>query len=409
VKVLYVADGQSPHSVNWIRLLVDQGVEAHLVTSYPVDEGSLPVQSLHYLPWDFSATVRKGEKGSGFGAKEGKKSPLTRLRGGKAWQVLVNLRSALAPIVVKRQSRKLREIIQRVKPDMVHAMRLPYEGYMAAIAMKGIPVPLLISTWGNDFSLYAEKGGHLAKFTREAMARTDGLHPDCEKDLRLANNYGFDRNKPSAVLPGNGGIDPAVFYSGAKDLALLEELAIPVDAPLIVNPRGIKPYVRTDTFFAAIPKVLAQYSQAHFVGVAMADKPAIQENVEKFDCKDNTSFTRALTHKEMGRLLRSSSFILSLAEHDGTPNSVLESMACGAFPIVGDIESLREWIKDGENGLLVDPASPESTAAAVIRALADTALVDRASILNAKICERITRTAVGPKAIELYRKVARVE
>jgi glycosyltransferase involved in cell wall biosynthesis len=233
------------------------------------------------------------------------------------------------------------------------------------------------------------------------MARTDGLHPDCEKDLRLAENYGFDRNKPSAVLPGNGGIDPSVFYSGSKDLALLEELAIPADVHLIVNPRGIKPYVRTDTFFAAIPKVLAQYSRAHFVGVAMADKPAIQENVEKFNCKENTSFTRALSHREMGRLLRSS-------EHDGTPNSVLESMACGAFPIVGDIESLREWIKDGQNGLLVDPASPESTAAAVIRALSDPALVDSASILNAKICEQITRTAVGPKAIELYRKVARV-
>ena len=62
---------------------------------------------------------------------------------------------------------------------------------------------------------------------------------------------------------------------------------------------------------------------------------------------------------------------ISAAIHDGTPNSVLESMALGCVPVVGDIESLREWIVDGENGLLMNPNNPSSIATGILRALRD--------------------------------------
>jgi hypothetical protein len=45
--------------------------------------------------------------------------------------------------------------------------------------------------------------------------------------------------------------------------------------------------------------------------------------------------------------------VVSPAIHDGTPNSLLEGMACGCFPVAGDLESIREWITHGQNGLLV--------------------------------------------------------
>ena len=37
------------------------------------------------------------------------------------------------------------------------------------------------------------------------------------------------------------------------------------------------------------------------------------------------------------------------------PEAILEAMALGCFPIAGDIESVREWITPGVNGILVDP------------------------------------------------------
>ena len=44
---------------------------------------------------------------------------------------------------------------------------------------------------------------------------------------------------------------------------------------------------------------------------------------------------------------------VSTSLHDGTSVSLLEAMGSGAFPIVTDIPSNREWIHHGQNGFLV--------------------------------------------------------
>jgi glycosyltransferase involved in cell wall biosynthesis len=40
-------------------------------------------------------------------------------------------------------------------------------------------------------------------------------------------------------------------------------------------------------------------------------------------------------------------------------------MASGCFPIAGDIQSIREWISHGVNGLLVNPNDPSALALAI--------------------------------------------
>jgi glycosyltransferase involved in cell wall biosynthesis len=40
-------------------------------------------------------------------------------------------------------------------------------------------------------------------------------------------------------------------------------------------------------------------------------------------------------------------------------------MACGCYPVVGDIESLREWITPGVNGSLIDPGDVKALRMAV--------------------------------------------
>ena len=75
------------------------------------------------------------------------------------------------------------------------------------------------------------------------------------------------------------------------------------------------------------------------------------------------------SQEKMAELFRQSQIHLSITTHDGTPNSLLEAMASGCFPIAGDIESLREWIIPGVNGSLVDPGDPAALAEAIINVL----------------------------------------
>jgi glycosyltransferase involved in cell wall biosynthesis len=78
-------------------------------------------------------------------------------------------------------------------------------------------------------------------------------------------------------------------------------------------------------------------------------------------------------------------------------------MACGCFPVVGDIESLREWITQGENGFLVDPADPQGLADAICEGLQSPKLRDQAQKKNARlIAERAEYHEAMRQATEFY-------
>lgn len=60
--------------------------------------------------------------------------------------------------------------------------------------------------------------------------------------------------------------------------------------------------------------------------------------------------------------------------YEGFGLPALEAMACGTLPIVSNVSSLPEVV--GEVGLQVDPADPDALAAAMLRALTDSAWRD---------------------------------
>jgi len=95
--------------------------------------------------------------------------------------------------------------------------------------------------------------------------------------------------------------------------------------------------------------------------------------------------------------------------HDGTPNTLLEGIACGCFPIAGDLESIREWITPNENGLLFDSNSPQSIADAIINAIENKNLRSKAAGLNQEIISvRAEYKQNMQRAEEFYKKVCQV-
>ncbi|MEW5939707.1 MAG: glycosyltransferase family 4 protein, partial [Chloroflexota bacterium] len=298
------------------------------------------------------------------------------------------IRHWLGPLTLPRAGRSFAYLVHRLQPDLVHAMRIPYEGMSAANA--GLRVPLIVSTWGNDFTLHADSTPLMRHHTRWTMAVADALHSDCERDVRLATQWGFDTSKPTLVTPGNGGIQTDVFHPPAR----------PVEAPVIFNPRGFRAYVRNDAFFLSIPLVLKEVPSAKFVCASMAGQPEALTWLDKLGIADSVQLLAPLPHEQIAEVYRSAQILVSPSTHDGTPNTLLEGMASGCFPIVGDLESIREWITDGENGLLIDPRNPSALAEAILEAIKNKDLRAKAAGLNREI--------IAARA-EYARNMARVE
>jgi glycosyltransferase involved in cell wall biosynthesis len=277
-------------------------------------------------------------------------------------------------------------------------MRIPYEGMMVASAFRNGDVVqntkklpcFLVSVWGNDFTLHATSTPLMAKQTRATMQIADALHTDCWRDQRLAFQWGFPSDHPAIVLPGSGGIDLDVFSPLSRDHAAGS------GEKIVINPRGVRAYIRNDVFFKAAKIVLKIAPELKFVCIGMAGDKGMVDYVESLGISANVDLLPKVPHSQMARLYQEALIAVSPSMHDGTPNTLLESMACGCFPIAGDIESLREWIIPGENGLLVDPSDPKALAQAIVTSLNDETLRLRAAQQNLQL---VSTKAAYPKVM----------
>lgn len=213
----------------------------------------------------------------------------------------------------------------------------------------------------------------MARATRQALHKSAALHCDCQRDARLAREWGFPIERPLWILPGNGGVDESVFRQGPSGLR--QQLGIPEGARLIVNPRGIREYVRTDIFFRALPEVLARLPDVHVICPGMASSRYAKGLMEELNLSRRVHLLPVLDHHNMAEVFRAARVSVSLSTHDGTPNTLLEGMACGTFPVVGDVESVREWVREDRNGLVVPAENASAVSAALLRALTDDNLV----------------------------------
>ena len=223
----------------------------------------------------------------------------------------------------------MRQIVQQINPDVVHAMRIPFEGILAAQALEGTAFPLLLSVWGNDFTYFAKKSPLVARLTARALARADGLHPDCRRDLELALKYGFDGTKPAIVLPGNGGVRSNVFSPGPVDTGVAARWGVPAGVPVVVNPRGVKPYLRTEVFFQAIPLVLAKRPEVFFLGAMMHGNALAEKCVRRLGPEPSVRLLPFLSHTELAALFRLATVTVSPATMMARPTPCLRRWLAG--------------------------------------------------------------------------------
>jgi hypothetical protein len=319
------------------------------------------------------------------------------------------VRQWLGPLTLNRPARQLRLLIDQVQPDLVHAMRIPYEGILSALALGDPPhLPLIVSIWGNDFTLHARATPWMRRLTKLTLRHAGALHADCRRDLRLAGDWGFPEDRPQVVLPGGGGVQASMFYPrdpAGEDQQSLSS-AEGCGCPTAINPRGFRAYIRNDAFFQAIPLVLERNSDVRFLCPAMEGEPQAQRWVESLGISASVSLLPRQTRLQMAELFRRSQVAVSPSTHDGTPNTLLEAMACGCFPVAGDLESIREWITPGANGLLVEPGDPRAIADAILLALAQPSLRQGAREHNLQlIAERADYQRVMRKAESFYASI----
>jgi glycosyltransferase involved in cell wall biosynthesis len=387
LRVLLVADVRSPTTWGWVDSIRSAGVV---------------VLGVDGLLWP---EHRPGSASGNRGARQ----RLRSLAG--ATPIGLKLVGAVRPVVglmlAPVKGRRLRRVVRRAKPDVVHGLRIPFEAVAARVACPP-SVPLAVSIWGNDLTHLAARSRLTRRATRRVLERTDLLFADCQRDIDLSATWGRRSAIPTAILPGGGGID----LSGLADSDGLAAARLSdrerSGHRLVVNARGARPYVCNDVLLDALALMAADLDPGvRVVFVDSAHDAALRHAVDRHRLRDKIVIMGKHSRPEVLSLFGRAEVSVSITDQDGTPNTLLEAMAAGAIPVCSDLPSIREWIEHGGNGFLAAFNDPQAVASALRLALG-LSDAERNAIITKNgliVAARAERGRAGRQAAEMYHRV----
>lgn len=343
MKVLLYADFRSPHARGWRDGLLEAGIEVLTVSSERIESSGSK------MPSDRMSLLRE------------RFVRASKDRGGRVGSMMRKLgeiqvvHSMIQLIRSKSRRHLLLNSIDTFRPDLVHALRLPYEGITALSSKTSTPV--IVSSWGQDFVPQARRDPILKAWLHANLRSAAGFQYDSPSDLVRARDYGFPRDNPTLHAAANFGVDKSLFYDSGEQT------------------RGLVLYARKATancnYFGFVEAALSlmETTDATFIGIGLEK---IQQEVTRRYGKYDTARLRLIEevdHDEFARLIRSAEVVVSPAYTDGMPITILDAAASGARIVAGELPQLRELVDIGVDIELIDPRESHQIARAIERQL----------------------------------------
>jgi glycosyltransferase involved in cell wall biosynthesis len=391
LRILIVGMAESVHVARWLNQISGQGWDVHL---FPVSENPLHVKlsgvTVH------TRTRRRLPELDPSVRRRGIPWPLPR-----GW---VRFAHTLERLPRMSRASRLARVIRALRPDIVHSLEMQHAAYLTLesrrlLGSEPFP-PWIYSSWGSDLYFFRSQNGHADRI-KAVLSSCDYLITDCERDRLLAAELGF-KGTFLGVFPGPGGFD--------VERMRCFRLPPPVSVRRTIALKGAHDeWVGRALVALEALRRLARELGEHEV-VIYSVGPNVRDAAEHVarTTKVRITILPYSDPDEIVALMGRARIAVAVNISDGTPNTMLEAMIMGALPIQSDTVSTREWISDGENGLLVPPEDTDALERALRRALSDDALVERAARLNEQLtATRIAYPLVAPRVVELYRRVAR--
>jgi len=388
IKILIVAFSDSIHTARWISQLDQSKYDVHL---FP----SVPFKNIHPLlkditVWQLPLNKENNHQGLNYKNPSVVYTSLEKFTG-----------SALAKKFAGKIKSWLRSSLNRtielLRPEIIHSMETQNAGYLVNSLRLQKNNPFWIhSTWGIDLQYFGAFPNHQAQL-KKLMSGIGALIVEGDRDLKIAREFGF--SKEAVIIPSVG---------GSPDFPLFDKLesGIQSSARRKIILKGYEGQERLASVALKALRIIKPLLRGYEVIIYSCNPqllPVIREiqNGNEF----SLSVSDELKYQDILVITGQSRISITNNLSDGVPNTMLEAMAFGAFPIQSNTAITEDWIEDGVNGLLTVPTDENNIAAAISMALSDDSLVDRAANLNRRLVrEKLNKNTIRNQIDLVYGK-----
>lgn len=293
---------------------------------------------------------------------------------------------------------KLGQILNEIQPDLVHSFEMQSGSYPILKTMQKFShIKWLYSCWGSDLFYFQNQQQHVSKI-KSVLSRIQYLHTDCNRDFLLAQSLGF-KGKHLGVIPGGGGFNLQKFLPYSQPLS---------DRKIILI-KGYHHNVGRGLVLVKAAHIIQKSIQKlGFEVVVFGAHPIVIDYIKKNELPYEVHDRHELAHHDLLQFMGKSALYLGNSISDGMPNTLLEAIIMGAFPIQSNPGNVTaEIITEGENGFLIgNPNDENSIAELILRVLQQPELLQNAFEINQKIAkERLDYVVNQQKIVALYQQI----
>jgi Glycosyltransferase len=299
--------------------------------------------------------------------------------------------------------------------DVVDTPELLAEGLIPAVTRCA---PLLIRLYSPHSKFIAERFhnvtpsfDHLfvATLERVAMLSADVLtSPSDDLAEYVSGDLNYPRENIKIVY---NPIDP-------KEFSPEGTVALPSDGRLTVlfvgrleGRKGIKYLID------AVPETVAAYPNVRIVVLGddtnngegqRSVKAELEKSLKEHGCSKHVEFVDRVPLSELAAYYRSADICIVPSLYDNSPYSCLEAMSCGK-PVIGTSSGgTREYIVDGESGIIIPPRDSKAISEALVSLLTNQEERERLGRnARTRVMEKFQRLEIARQTAELYESACR--
>ena len=258
------------------------------------------------------------------------------------------------------------------KSDLVHAHGHPYaSSHIACRLAKKYGKPFIL-TQHNTFVNYESclnLAEHVNDFVlcRQTLRNSDKVIAVSQKTLEYVSRLGASRFKTMILY---NGVDVDRFRPMNR-LESRRKLDLPRNKFLVLTVRRLVYKNSLDTLIDAASSIVPSNPDVLFVIVGRGpDADFIQKRIERLGIVNNVILKGGVSDEDLPHYYGSADlFVLSSRSGEGFPLTVLEAMASGLPVIATNTGGTSEAVRNGINGILIQPKRPGLLTSGILRLL----------------------------------------